>query len=82
LEDYCRHYKESRETVIYTSNEVSLGVNAKSRMKETTRKTQDVVGWIILKWIVGKMVWYGLNRSGSRLETSNKHTNESSVSIK
>jgi hypothetical protein len=29
--------------------------------EETTRKTQDVCGWIILKWILDRMGWYGLD---------------------
>jgi hypothetical protein len=26
---------------------------------------QDVDGWTILKWILGRMKWYGFDRSGS-----------------
>jgi hypothetical protein len=28
-------------------------------------KDQDVGGWTILKWILDRMGWYGLDRSGS-----------------
>jgi hypothetical protein len=46
---------------------------------------QDVGGWIILKWILDRMGWYGLDRSGSGyrpVESSCEHGNELSGSIK
>jgi hypothetical protein len=33
--------------------------------EETTGKIKYVGEWIILKWIVERMGWYGLYRSGS-----------------
>jgi hypothetical protein len=34
--------------------------------EETTRKTQDVGGWIILKWNLDRLGWYGLNLAQDR----------------
>jgi hypothetical protein len=46
---------------------------------------QDLDGWIILKWILHKMEWYGLDWSGSGkvpVEDPCEHENEPSGSIK
>jgi hypothetical protein len=46
---------------------------------------QDVGGWTILKWILDRMGWYGLDRSVSGqgpVEGSCEHGNELSGSIK
>jgi hypothetical protein len=34
--------------------------DGKATRKDTTRTT-DVAGWIILKWILDRMRWYGLD---------------------
>jgi hypothetical protein len=35
------------------------------RKKETTRAIEDVGGWIILKWVLDRTGWYGVDLSGS-----------------
>jgi hypothetical protein len=49
----------------------------------SVQEDQDVGGWTILKWILDRMGWYGLNRSFPGLgpvEGSCEHGNEHSGS--
>jgi hypothetical protein len=59
-------------------------VGGKARRKETSRKTKTQVGGI-LKKILDKIGWYGLDWSGSRwrlVEGSCEHSNDSRGIIK
>jgi hypothetical protein len=50
-----------RKAISSSKNFLFRNIGGKARRRETSSKTKDVGGWIILKWILDRIRWYGLD---------------------